>query len=578
MNFKFNLFLILLINNFVVFAYSTELDSLINQIDFTSNTIEKCDLFNQIGSIYLESNPNESLFYANKAFQLSLRDNYEEGLAEAYLIQGKANEEMDRYDVALNNLLSALIIHKSLGNQAKIAETNYLLGRICKTTGNYESAIEYCFNALRINEQREDYLGIASIYNTMGSIYKYIGDYDKALEYYNECKEIQKVHREGGIYAGIYNNLGIVYGLLNRWDDALEYYSKSLKLRRESFDSSGIAGSYNNIAVIFLNQEKLDSVLYYLEKSKEIKERLGDQKSLIYVYQNFGQYYYQRGDYTSALDYANQSLSIAKKLNISQSVMSLYELLKKIYLAQGQYEKAVEYQDKYNQISDSTYNNEKSMRIAQSAILYENELKQAEHDLKDQRNLFINITIYGILFFVLVVSILVYKSLKSRMKQNRLYRSNLEMEKDKLNLELETKNSEMIRNTIHLAEKNELLINLRKTLHKLKSNMKSENKPLIQSVLNDLKVSCNNAIWEEFEVRFIDVHRNFYKNLLKDFPDLTQNELRLAAFLKLNMNTKEISMITRQSINSLTVARTRLRKKLNLSNTDINLYTFLNKY
>jgi DNA-binding CsgD family transcriptional regulator len=63
--------------------------------------------------------------------------------------------------------------------------------------------------------------------------------------------------------------------------------------------------------------------------------------------------------------------------------------------------------------------------------------------------------------------------------------------------------------------------------------------------------------------------------LNEKFPDLSPSERRLCAFLKLDMTTKEISAITHQNAKSIDVARTRLRKKLNLTGTDHNLITFL---
>ena len=60
------------------------------------------------------------------------------------------------------------------------------------------------------------------------------------------------------------------------------------------------------------------------------------------------------------------------------------------------------------------------------------------------------------------------------------------------------------------------------------------------------------------------------------FPDLSPSEQRLCAFLRLNMSTKEISELTGQRISSLETARYRLRKKLGITNSHINLITFLN--
>ena len=68
-----------------------------------------------------------------------------------------------------------------------------------------------------------------------------------------------------------------------------------------------------------------------------------------------------------------------------------------------------------------------------------------------------------------------------------------------------------------------------------------------------------------------------YRNLNEKFPNLTENEKKLCALLRLDMNTKDIASITRQNPSSIEVARTRLRKKLNISNTDISLNNFLAK-
>ena len=74
------------------------------------------------------------------------------------------------------------------------------------------------------------------------------------------------------------------------------------------------------------------------------------------------------------------------------------------------------------------------------------------------------------------------------------------------------------------------------------------------------------------------VHPGFYEKLCADFPNLTQSELRLCAFLKLNLNTKEIAAINNITINSAKVARSRLRKKLNISDINDNLVEFLSQY
>ncbi len=105
-------------------------------------------------------------------------------------------------------------------------------------------------------------------------------------------------------------------------------------------------------------------------------------------------------------------------------------------------------------------------------------------------------------------------------------------------------------------------------------NFKKENQKIIQDVIRDLLLNSSKDVWKEFEVRFQEVHSDFYDNLNKRFPDLTPNEKKICAFLRLNMSTKDISAITYQSLRSINMARFRLRKKIGLD-TDENLVTFL---
>ena len=123
---------------------------------------------------------------------------------------------------------------------------------------------------------------------------------------------------------------------------------------------------------------------------------------------------------------------------------------------------------------------------------------------------------------------------------------------------------------------NELVVAIAEKLKKLDMSEGSPNSKIIQSVISELEQTSNTDTWKEFEVRFQNVHVDFYKKLGEQFPDLTPNELKLCAFMRLNMSTKEISAITYQSQNSITVARSRLRQKLGVTR-DENLINFLSQ-
>ena len=85
-------------------------------------------------------------------------------------------------------------------------------------------------------------------------------------------------------------------------------------------------------------------------------------------------------------------------------------------------------------------------------------------------------------------------------------------------------------------------------------------------------------LWEEISQYIPEFNSEFFQRLTQDFPTLSVNERRLCAFLNLNLSTKEISEITRQSPHSINIARGRLRKKLGLTGSELSIQEFLTKY
>jgi DNA-binding NarL/FixJ family response regulator len=81
--------------------------------------------------------------------------------------------------------------------------------------------------------------------------------------------------------------------------------------------------------------------------------------------------------------------------------------------------------------------------------------------------------------------------------------------------------------------------------------------------------------WEQFAMHFDNVHTNYLKKLKEHCPDLSGSELKLAAFLRLNLSTKEIAQLMNISVRGVETSRYRLRKKLGLTKDETNLYDYL---
>ena len=100
---------------------------------------------------------------------------------------------------------------------------------------------------------------------------------------------------------------------------------------------------------------------------------------------------------------------------------------------------------------------------------------------------------------------------------------------------------------------------------------------IIRDILNELKEELVEAVWNEFELKVTNTHDTFFMNLLSEHTHLNASELKICTLVRFNMSSKEIAKIMHHSPASIDVARSRLRKKLNMD-TDENLLIKLMKY
>lgn len=119
--------------------------------------------------------------------------------------------------------------------------------------------------------------------------------------------------------------------------------------------------------------------------------------------------------------------------------------------------------------------------------------------------------------------------------------------------------------TLRIIQNNELNSRLFEELYDISTNCNLKGKMSLNRLISNFKTDSKNINWQEFDLLFEQVYRNFYNNLNAKFPNLTANERKLCIFYKLNMTSKEICSLTLQTENALKKARARLRKKLKLT-------------
>lgn len=157
-----------------------------------------------------------------------------------------------------------------------------------------------------------------------------------------------------------------------------------------------------------------------------------------------------------------------------------------------------------------------------------------------------------------------------RINQNKLELVEVErkqalmaVENNKLTNDIESKNRELAISTMSMIKKNQFL-------SKIKSDLKkSESGDKIFSVIKMIDRNLNNKDdWKFFEEAFNNADKDFLKKVKSSHPSLTNNDLRLCAYLRLNLSSKDIAPLLNISLSSVEIKRYRLRKKMQLTHNE----------
>ncbi|MCG8699288.1 MAG: sigma-70 region 4 domain-containing protein, partial [Bacteroidales bacterium] len=138
------------------------------------------------------------------------------------------------------------------------------------------------------------------------------------------------------------------------------------------------------------------------------------------------------------------------------------------------------------------------------------------------------------------------------------------------------KNSQLTQIALQLTHKNDMMVKIK---NKLNHQHKSVEDEALKLALHEINEIIENEFeiqkeWERFENHFNDVHGDFYKKLKDRYPDLSLSYLKLCAYLKLDLSTKEIASLMNISLRGVEKARSRLRKKFELERSE-NLNQFI---
>lgn len=515
-----------------------ELDSLLSKLAGTEEDTLKVDLLLSLAGKTSWTDIHASEKYVRQALDISQKNNYIHGLAAS------------KYQLAL-------------------------------IFADYEFDFTESLILQSLEHAREinDSIFIADIYNILGGLKESLNYHEDALEYYKKSLDIFLRHNQDSRAAAIYSNMGIVYGELYDGSLAISYYLKAAEINKKTENYQWLAINYMNIGYELLESGNFKEAFVQLNLSLDIAQENNFTRLYPWIYNNLSSYYSEVNNFQDAIKYANKTLLIAREDgNLKLEAEALMKL-KDVYFQKSETDKAYKYLEQLSVVKDTMNKHSRLKELDLLEIRYkfeeerkqqqlEGELQQARHHRKELTYVFI---LSGTGLF-LIIFVLLYFVLRNSVKRKIL-------EKEKLSQELEFRNKELTTNVMYSIAKNNALADISEELFEIeKEAVKEETQNALQRISKKIQASADNQVWDEFETRFQQVHKDFYISLSEKYPNLTPNEKRLCGFLRLDMSSKEISKLTGQSTSALELARYRLRKKLGISNTNTNLNAFLNQF
>jgi len=625
------IFLILFLSSFAFQAPGQKqniIDSLLIELK-KSSIKDKFDLLIEISKNYNESNPNIALDYAFDALeQARLEDNnIKTGkaystISTAYSIIPDFNNSLIYIDSAIylsemsdNEIFKAKCLNKKgiiyfrqsdfqqalhcfnsavkSGDSMFIAQCYSNIASTYRNLGNYNIASNYYFKALRINENNNFKEGIADVYLNIANIYLSLEEYGSALDFQLKSLHyfIENDYKTETGYC--LSNIGLVYYELNDIDTALHYFNRALEINTQTQDQHGIIGSLINIGHAHFKKRNFDIALINIEKARLLCIKTEDQFFLSKCLLTEVKIYKELGDIQTAIKLGKDALRISVEIDALGIAMNANLTLSELYEVDNDFQNSLLHFKDYNELKDSVYTIDKTKAVQNLKIQYETEKKEQQiMKLEEEKEFSKKITLYlmitsAALLLTVLISIYTFY-LKIRNSKHKLQISKTERQKQELELtkkalenenlekDLELRHKELTTNAMNLIRNIEINSNLFQELNNLIPTAADDQKEKIRDIIRSYKIMSQDKGWKEFELRFGQVHKSFYQNLSKRFPDLSPNEKKLCAFLRLNMTTKDIALLAYKSVNSINQARKRLRKKMNLSPYE-NLITFLSE-
>lgn len=495
----------------------------------------------------------------------------------------------DNENVAFSCFWQAYEKAKKENNTADKAASLFYLG-VCSYGSSLEKGLQFAtqsLNEYKNLEKTNSELGKMGRYKCLqliSTIYSRQKKYDDALRLSNEVvSELKNKNDSSGTLGLAYRSLGTLHEIKKHGDSSEIYFKLALAEFEKANNIAYLPTIYCKLGEIAKRKNQKDLSFSYFDKALNLALSSENKQAQVVALIGLGNLYLgSDSNITQAEKMFSSALQIAKPLSDKTFEIQVLEALITVKKKQENYFEVSQLQNKVIQIKDAFYSFEREQIVKSLEVQFEVSEKNrklklisSEKEVSKLTN-YLLISLLLLLFVIFTILYFFLKKINKRDKQLLKTKEDLvtvmeeqeRLKAQQFQNDIEHKESQLSAITIQMVEKNELLDEIKTILNKKEPTSESELKKLV----NKYTIQDNN--WKDFNHYFESVNKNFYTRLKQKYPEISSNDLKICALIKLNLSIKEMATILNISPDSVKTARHRLRKKLQLS-TEENLTDFI---
>ncbi len=539
---------------------------------------------------FAEEHPEKRIILANKALLLADKTGYLKGKAYATMLLGDAALENEEFEKALDYYKKSNEAFSALKDTEGQLRTLKELNKAAFDLKRYDIAMKYCLQMQQISETINNKSYLAYAFSRLGRIRgEIMGDFPGSRDYFFKAIDLYLEIGERSPLSKIYSNLGIIYYIDQQYDSTLIYYNKGIDIGKEFNQKVELHILYSLTSELYYHYKDYDKALDYSKLA--LARSLEDEREDVVVFDNLliGKIYFAKEQYATALKYINIGIEKAEATKDTEQLIVGYLLLSKIYKAENNLSKSIEYLEKIPPLKDSLAKSSLSLSLAEKEAEFQIQQKQQKLESLEktafQNRLLRNgiILISALVIFILILFInrynIVMRFQKKELDRLRTIKQLEEKERSLLKEKLLHQEKLLASNTMHIIQKNQILTDLKSEIGNLPAAETPDNfKAKIKSINRTIETNMTyEDDWQKFKLQFEQVHPKFFRKLYERFSNLSNNEIRFCAYIKMGHNTKEIAQLLGVNASSVQKARYRLKKKMEL-NQSVNLINFIQAF